>query len=119
MNSVGVGKGIATYLKKETFSPEIDIKEHDVQISKFKSKNIDVVSVYRSNDCKRSFQDVFESLISETKPTLILGDMNICYQENRNDKNIQYLEANHFKQIVIGATHLQGGHIDHAYLKDP
>ena len=119
VNSVGVGKGIATYLKKETFSPEIDITEPDIQISKFTSKNIDVVSVYRSNDCKLRFQDVFKNRISETKPTLIVGDMNICYQENRNDKNIQYLEANKFKQLAIGATHLQGGHIDHVYLKDP
>ena len=119
VNSVGVGKGIATYLRKQTFSPEIDIKENDIQISKFTSKNIDVVSVYRSNYCKIRFQDVFKSRISETKPTLIVGDMNICYQENRNDKNIKYLETSKFKQMAIGATHLQGGHFDHVYLKDP
>ena len=106
-------------MKKETFSHEIDITEHDIQISKFTSKIIDVVSVYRSNGCKIRFQDVLKNRISETKSTLIVGDMNICYQENGNDKNIQYLEANKFKQIAIGATHLQGGHIDHVYLKDP
>ena len=44
--------------------------------------------------------------------------MNICFQEQRKNANIQYLEANNFKQLVTGATHFQGGHIDHVYLND-
>ena len=48
VNSLGSGKGIATYYKREKFQPKIDIKEDNLQISKFISDLIDVVSVYRS-----------------------------------------------------------------------
>ena len=57
-------------------------------------------------------------MLSEKKPSLIIGDMNICYQQHRGDTNIQYLEENKFKQLVKGATHIMGGHIDHAFLND-
>ena len=88
-------------------------------MSKFTSRNIDVVSVYRSSGCRIKFEDIFKNItLSKEKPTLIVGDMNICYQEQRENGNIQYLETNRFKQIVTGPTHLQGGHIDHVYLND-
>ena len=50
---------------------------------------------------------------------MIVGDINICYETQRMDKNIQYLKSSNFKQLVKGATHYLGGHIDHAYLADP
>ena len=112
VNSVGPGKGLTTYYK-------VDINENDCQLSKFTSRNIDVVSVYRSSGCRIKFEDIFKNItLSKEKPTLIVGDMNICYQEQRENGNIQYLETNRFKQIVTGPTHLQGGHIDHVYLND-
>ena len=52
--------------------------------------------------------------VSKDKATLILGDMNICYEKQRQDKNIQYLETYNFKQLVKGATDFLGGQIDHA-----
>ena len=58
--------------------------------------------------------NVFEEILSSNKPTLIPGDLNICYQKQKKDKNIQYKDDNHFKQLVKGATHLLGGHIDQA-----
>ena len=57
--------------------------------------------------------------MSKDKTTLILEDRNICYKKQRNDKNIQYLETQNFKQLVKEATHFLGGQIDHAYLADP
>ena len=44
--------------------------------------------------------------------------MNICYREHKKNENIQYLEANKFKQLGTGATHYQGGQIDHVYIND-
>ena len=118
-NSVGSGRGLATYYKNNKFNPEIDVNKNDCQLSKFTSKYIDVVSVYRSSDCKMRFEDVFKRItLSKEKPTLIVGDMNICYRENKKNENIQYLEANKFKQLVTDATHYQGGHIDHIYIND-
>ena len=118
VNSVGCGKGLATYFHRGKFKHETDIKEEELQISKFTSDLLDVVSIYRSKDCQTKIQNVLENIISKNKPTLILGDINICYEKQRKNKNIEYLEANHFKQLVKGATHLMGGHIDHAYLTD-
>ena len=101
LTSVCKGKGLATYYKDTKFSPELDFTEKDCQLSKFTSINIDVVSIYRSTDCKIRFEDMFKSIkLSKDKPTLIVGDMNICYQEQRKNENIQYLIANKFKQFV-------------------
>ena len=119
VNSTGPGKGLATYYKNTKFSPEIDVNEKNCQLSKFTSKSVDVVSIYRSSDCKIKIEDIFKNIrLSNKKPTLIVGDINICYQEQRENVNIQYLEEKNFKQIVTGATHLQGGHIDHVYIND-
>ena len=57
--------------------------------------------------------------MSKKRATLIVGDINICYEKQREDKNIMFLEANNFEQLVKGATHFLGGHIDHAHFKDP
>ena len=56
---------------------------------------------------------------AKDRATLILGDINICYEKQRIDQNIQYLKSNNFKQLVKGSTHFLGGHIDHAYFVDP
>ena len=119
VNSVGRGKGVATYLRSNLFSPAMVIKEDELQVSMFTSIDIDVISVYRSNNCQLRFEDIFKTIVSKDKAILIVGDMNICYEKQRMDQNIQYLKSNNFKQLVKSATHFHGGHIDHAYLADP
>ena len=37
VNSVGPGKGLATYFKDTEFQPEVDVNEKDCQLSKFTS----------------------------------------------------------------------------------
>ena len=119
VNSVGRGKGLATYYRSDLFTPELDVKEEEIQISKFTSIGLDVVSIYRSKNCQLIFEDIFQNILSKKKATLIVGDINICYETQRMEKNIQYLKSINFKQLVKGATHYLGGHIDHAYLADP
>ena len=65
------------------------------------------------------FEDIFQDILSKKKAILIVGEINICYETQRMEKNIQYLKSINFKQLVKGATHFLGGHIDHAYLADP
>ena len=48
LNSYGRGKGIATYYKEDLFYHVTDIKEENIQISKFTSSIIDVLVIYRS-----------------------------------------------------------------------
>ena len=57
-------------------------------------------------------------MIEADKPTLITGDFNICYLSNGNNRMSQGLAKSNFSQLVSEATHIQGGHIDHAYWKD-
>ena len=45
------------------------------------------------------------------------GDVNICFKFDRNNNLIKNLEDNGFDQYVKEATHIQGGLIDHVYVK--
>ena len=80
-NSAGRGKGLATYFKNGKFSHEVDRREDLQQISKFSSEKLDVVSIYRSKECKENLQDTLETIITKKKPTLLLGDFNICFRK--------------------------------------
>ena len=48
-NSIGPGKGLAVYLKDDRFKPTIDIKKDKMQITKIESKELEVISIYRSD----------------------------------------------------------------------
>ena len=72
VNSVGYGKGLATYYKQGKFKHEVDIKQDLLQVSKFKSEKLDIVSVYRSQDSKANLKDILEKLVTKKRPTLIL-----------------------------------------------
>ena len=54
-------------------------------------------------------------MIQEGYPTIICGDLNMCFLTNRNNEVTRLLEGLGFKQLVTEASHLQGGHIDHVY----
>ena len=59
-----------------------------------------------------------ESFLRLRKPTLLTGDFNICFKQNRNNFLTRNIEKLGFKQLVTKATHVMGGLIDHAYWKD-
>ena len=42
--------------------------------------------------------------------------MNICNKKHPRNELKTFLEDNKFIQIVKRATHIDGGHIDHAYI---
>ena len=50
LTSVGRGKGIATLYKPDKFKHEGDLKRSNMQITKYSSKNVDVINVYRSSN---------------------------------------------------------------------
>ena len=55
-------------------------------------------------------------LINFDKSTLIIGDMNICLMERPQNKLSMFLKSKSFSQIVMSATNIHGGYIDHAYI---
>ena len=75
--------------------------------------------INRSKNCQLKFEDIFKGVLSKKRSTLIVGDINICYQKQQEDENIKFLKLSKFEQLVKDATHYLGGHIDHAYFTDP
>ena len=41
----------------------------------------------------------------------------MCFIDKRNNRSTTLLLQNNFKQLVREATHIDGGHIDHVYLR--
>ena len=60
-----------------------------------------------------------KSTIKAERPTLITGDFNLCYAKNPSNSITRELQRIGFEQLVTTATHIRGGHIDHAYWRDP
>ena len=117
-NSVGPGKGIAVYCKDSTFMPTLEIRHDTMQLTKLESKNLDIITVYRSENGNTSqLLEHMISMIKEETATVILGDFNICYKNNKKNRISKFLETNGFKQFVDEPTHIRGRHIDHLYFK--
>ena len=87
-----------------------------MQITKFTSSELDIINVYRSS--KGNSLDLLNYLvgmINKEKPTLITGDFNMCFQTHSGNRMSKGLEEIGYRQLVRKATHIRGGHIDHAY----
>ena len=56
-------------------------------------------------------------MIDLNKTTLVCGDFNMCYIDQRKNKATSFLIQMDFKQLIHEATHIDGGHIDHAYFR--
>ena len=116
---IGNGKGIVTFYRQGVVEHEQDLKENNMQITKFTSSNLDVINIYRSsNGHSVELLNHIIRMLPDKRPVLITGDFNICYLMNRTNRLIDGLEANGFKQLVQEATHIRGRHIDHAYWRD-
>ena len=118
-NSVGRGRGITTFYKSH-FEVEEDVTKPDYQMTKLRSDFIDIINVYRSTggDNKDFIEDLC-SLLNSKKQTLILGDMNICYNSENTNKVFVMLQNLGFKQLVKYPSHLEGRLIDHVFYYCP
>ena len=115
-NSVGRGRGISVYYNSSKFDHKEDIKEEKIQVSKFSGGKFDLVVVYRApngNDGK--LRDHLAHLIDFKRSTMVCGDFNMCYIDNKKNRTTNFLLNTGFKQHVKEATHIDGGHIDHVY----
>ena len=84
-NGKGRGKGLATYFKSSIFKHETDKKQDHIQLSKFKSDNLDVISLYRSQACTiDTMGKLIREMMDTGRPQLILGDFNFCYLDGLN-----------------------------------
>ena len=117
-NSIGAGKGLAVYMKNDNYHPTIDIKQEKIQITKLQSRELEIITVYRSEQGNSmELLQHLKVMIETTVATIVCGDFNICYNASRNNRVTQYLENNGFKQMMKEATHIKGRIIDHFYFK--
>ena len=116
LNSIGRGKGIATYYKND-YKHDKNINSEGISFTKLESDKLDVVAIYRSQEGSvTTLIEQLESLITEGKTTIVGGDFNICALGNPNNYITQSLKEIGFKQLVRKSTHIEGGLIDHIYL---
>ena len=111
--SVGQGKGVATYCRQD-FTLNGSIKKQHYQVIRVSSKSTDVINIYRSSsDGKDSlFVEDLLSLFDGQKQTYIVGDFNLCYITERNNKIFREIELQGFKQLLKEPTHIEGRQID-------
>ena len=115
---VAKGKGITTYHRK-SFSHVCDKVSQNYQITKYESKNVVSINVYRSAKGNTDeIIDEIKNMQDENKANIVTGDVNICARKHHNNRLTQSLCDENFQLLTKTATHIKGGHIDHAYSKN-
>ena len=83
-----------------------------------KSEDLDVIGVYRSQGGDmRDLVRILETLIDQTRTTVVGGDFNVCVFKGPNNLVTHMLKVKGFLQIVNTATHIEGGALDHVYIR--
>ena len=116
--AVGKGKGISIYYKDSQFTFLQEIITENIQLVKLSGNSFDLITVYKApKENDKLLQDQIQLLIDDTRSTVICGDFNLCFIDNINCKTLKMLRESGFHQIVKEATHIHGGHLDHAHLR--
>ena len=119
LNSIGRGKGIATYFRSE-FKWVRDVKRDKYQMTKITSDTSDIINIYRSEsastlDFNRDLVELFDC----HKKTYCLGDFNICFKSEENHPVLRKMSDLGFKQLVQSSTHMAGRLIDLVFFFSP
>ena len=80
------------YYKESKFRHVQDVATEKIQLMKLSGQNLDLIAVYKAptgND--GLLRDQIQSLIDENRSTLICGDFNMCFIDNRNCRTTKYL----------------------------
>ena len=120
LNSRGGGRGIATYMT-EQFIELFFINNSDCQITKVGSRDIEIINLYRSQEC-RNIETFVKNLIDPSKKTIVVGDTNINYMDQKKQKFVEIMtEELGFEQLVTQPTFdrlptLSPSLLDHVYV---
>ena len=118
MVNAGRGKGIVTYFNPE-FQPSGMINNERYQILRVSSKDLDVINVYISRGANRAnFLKDLGALARGSKPCFIVGDFNIDFLNDPTEVIVKKITSSSFKQLVSTPTHVEGGLLDHIYVRD-
>ena len=115
--SQGRGKGIATYYTND-FKVSGTINKDHYQISRETSNKFDVINIYCSQGAnKADFLKDLGGLACAARPTFMVGDFNMDFLHTPKSPIITKILSNGFRQIVTQPTHIEGGLLDHVYIK--
>ena len=110
------GKGLVIYYRDETVIVETVHGDEHLQMSAIRNKKIEIIGFYRSTDDK-NFVHALQQHIIPMQSYLLIGDMNICSNKNKNHKVFEYLNSMGFELLTKEPTHIQGGSIDQAWIR--
>ena len=107
--SVGRGKGLAVYVKKELNILSVSkLGEPNIQLTKIEMRKFDIVGLYRSKEeTPFSARNILQNFVDTNKDTLVIGDLN--FGANEDNDFSRYLEREGFTQLVTLPTHIKGG----------
>ena len=96
----------------------MNVNGKGISIVKLERTDVAVIGIYRSQEGNISdLIDMISELVPEDKLCVIGGDLNINILKNPNNSLTTNLMKNGFEQIVKIGTHIEGGLIDHIYIK--
>ena len=95
------------------------MNENLLQISKFASPEIDILILYRSQNCKlEELKNHLQVLTERNKVQIIIGDFNFCQLTSSTNVISSYLRENNFTPIISEPTHTDGNILDQAHARD-
>ena len=115
-NSQGRGKGLAVYIRDKRFNIVKDINTECLQMTLLQNHYCYVLGLYRSQQDK-TLSLKLKEIVPSSGTCLIIGDFNLCSKRMLNHQVFLTLKALGFSQIIDEATHIEGGHLDQAWLR--
>ena len=103
----GRGQGMASFYRRQFKIKECKEGEH-MNIMKVTHNLLDIIGLYRSpNGNPNQLIENLVRLIDMTRPTVVMGDFNICLLKNKDNPINNFLKSLGFIQLVQGATHIE------------
>ena len=118
--SIGKGKGIAIYSKKNLLiDVVVEIKRDNLQLAKLKSELVDIILLYKSKDeDPKNLERILVELIDKATPTVIAGDFNLNFMDAANHSLNSFVQYHSFSKLVNVPTHIEGNGIDQVLVRD-
>ena len=90
-----------------------------MQLSKFSSANLDLISIYRSSQGNlQEMNNFIKQLRNRNVPQVVVGDLNFHYLEETNNSTKEFFKQEKYSQLIMEPTHTEGNILDHAYVRD-
>ena len=101
LNSVGRGRGIAVYVRREETADTVNITQPDLQITRINTSAVTVISLYRSQADRTLAERLATELSDKEEPFLVIGDFNLCSRSLPNHEVFTLLTSLGFRLDII------------------